>query len=139
MFTSLDTVCFSFGILRQISTCIEEHCHTTKTGFQLFSGFVFHRNQKQWISPHFDLIQQILEYCKPSTATMPFLSFRRMNVFLGPFGKPSCYGVHPNKALSEQQPTQSFVLLLPLRQFSVHTSQNSCPPYCALSPPSTLF
>ena len=50
MFTSLDTVCFSFGILRQISTCIEEHCHTTKTGFQLFSGFVFHRKAMNFTS-----------------------------------------------------------------------------------------
>ena len=134
MFTSLDTVCFSFGILRQISTCIEEHCHTTKTGFQLFSGFVFHKKSNAF---HLilTLIQQILEYWMPFITTMLFLSFRRMNVFLGPFGKPSCYGVHPNKALSQQQPTQSFVLPLPLRQFSVHTNQNSCLPYCALSPP----
>ena len=34
----------------------------------------------------------------PFITSMFCLSFRQMNVFLGPFGKPSCYGVHPNKA-----------------------------------------
>ena len=46
----------------------------------------------------------------------------------------NCCGCRPNEVLS-----QPFVLPDPLSQFSVHTKQNACPPYCRFFQPKNFI